>query len=148
MESTPDAFKSDWMEVPHVQPEYQPTNRALTPAQELTLCQYIERLDGMHMSPRLEMITKAANFLLSKSSSPLNIRPTEVGQNWVFHFLARKPEYYKRKSRPFAVEWKNAEDPAALAAYFDAVQLVWEEHDVLNKNTWNMNKTGFHIECE
>ena len=89
------------------------------------------------------MLRNAANYLLSKMPGD---RRT-VGPNWVFHFLARNPDLYKRKQKPLAVEQSNAEDPVALEEYFEKYQVAREDYGIVDDDVWNMDETGFHIGC-
>ena len=69
-----------------------PNNKALSEAQELAICEYIERLDLWEMSARLQMPERAANYHLSLDG--LNC---VIGPHWIHRFLDRHPEYFKRK---------------------------------------------------
>ena len=64
-----------------------PNNKALSDAQELAICEYIERLDSWEMSARPQMIERAANYLLFLDGSN-----REVGPHWTRQFLDRHPE--------------------------------------------------------
>ena len=95
------------------------TNMVLTDAQELAVLQYIERLDHIHMSPKLSMLYNAANYLLAKACVNSNTPPQTVGEKWVFCFLARHPNLFLQKCKPLAVECSHAEDPVVLAVHFE-----------------------------
>lgn len=71
-------------------------NKALSEAEELTVCQSIDRLDECGLSARPRMLIGIANRVLSFRSRTSSL-PTYVSASWPARLLKRHPEYYKMK---------------------------------------------------
>ncbi len=77
------------------------------------------------MSAKPQMVERAANCILSLDG--LNC---VVGPHWIYRFLKRHLEYFKRKQKPLAVERKNALNLQDMEEYFETFanwssDLVW-----------------------
>lgn len=88
------------------------TNKALNPAQEQALFEYIQCLDKIGMSPTPHMLRSSANFILCKEDHV-------VGPNWITRFLKQNPTLYKCKQQPLAAEQKNSHDIYSLHEHFE-----------------------------
>ena len=124
-----------------------PTGRTLTEEQERALCEYIERLDRCELSAKLPMVEKAANYLLCQAHCDPQIPPPMVGSTWVSRFLARHPQYFKRKQKPLAADRKHAHNLDDMQRHFEKFQIAKEDLGVTDEDTWNMDETGFRIGC-
>ena len=74
----------------------EPTNRKLSSAQELAICQYLDRLDQIGIAARENMLPSAANAFLCRTHSDPNTPPTVIGQHWASRFLKRHPQFIVR----------------------------------------------------
>lgn len=117
-------------------------NKVLSEAQELAICEYVERLDSWEMSARPQMVERAANYLLSLDGSN-----RVVGSHWTRRFLDRHPEFLKRKQKPLAVQRKNAHSVKDMEDYFEAFRKLVEWLGLAPEDMWNMDETGFRIGC-
>lgn len=117
-----------------------PTNKALSDAQELAICEYIERLDSWEMSARPRMVERAANYLLSLDGSN-----RVVGPHWTRRFLDRHPEYLKRKPKTLSVQRKNAHNLDDMEEYFEKFRKLVEGFGLVPEDIWNMDETTFRI---
>ena len=116
------------------------TNKALSDEQEVAIRQYIEQLDKINMCARPRMIIGAANHLLRSEDRV-------VGHQWFKRFLARNPEYHRRRQKPLAVDRKNSHSVQDIKAYFYKFDEVMKSKGITSEDVWNMNETGFRIGC-
>ena len=100
-------------------------NRKLSEDQEAVVCQYLDRLDMLGTSARLQMVSSCANAILQKSYIGSGTAPI-VSEQWARRFLARHPEYYIRKQRTIDVDRKNAHQPDDIRSWFEKYKLVCE----------------------
>ena len=124
-----------------------PTNRALNFKQEQAIKDYIQRLDEQDVSAKVTMIRAAANYILTKSHSDHLTPPPQVSENWTRRFLARNPEFYKRKQKPLAVERKNAHNEGDFMEYFEKYKDIRIEKRIADEDVWNIDETGFCAGC-
>ena len=73
-------------------------NKALSDAQELAVCDYLDLLDKGSHKARYFMPTKCANSILAEAH-PTEKRPPTVSQHWSRRFLERHPQYNLRKQK-------------------------------------------------
>lgn len=64
-------------------------NTKLLKAEEIALCRYIDRLDGINLAVRVEFITSAANHILEARTSTSQATIPTVGINWTPRFIKR-----------------------------------------------------------
>ena len=88
-----------------------PVNRRLTEEEELAVCQYLDRLDHIGTSARLNMITTCANAILLHAQEDQSIPTPVVSEHWSGRFLARHQEYHIRKQYTLDTDRKNAHSP-------------------------------------
>ena len=124
-----------------------PTNRVLNSEQEQVIKDYIQRLDEQDVSAKVTMIRAAANYILTKSHSDHLTPPPQVSENWTRRFLARNPEFYKRKQKPLAVECKNAHNEDDFIEYLEKSKDIRIEKKIVDEDVGNMNETGFCAGC-
>ena len=88
-----------------------PANRRLMEEEELAVCQYLDRLDHIGSSARLNMITTCANAIRLHVQKDQSIPTPVVSEHWSRRFLARHPEYHIRKQYTLDANRKNAHSP-------------------------------------
>ena len=103
-----------------------PTHTRLDPAQEQSLCDYIDRLDNIEHSIRLKHIQGAAEYILKTVSDPDN-PPRTLGRDWASRFIKRHPKYSKRKQKPLSAERKNAHDEQSIREAYEKFRRGCEE---------------------
>ena len=75
------------------------------------------------MSHRISIIHNTANYLLlQRHSDPSSL--STISSLWVFCFIKRHPELFKRKQMFIAVKCANAKDSVSLGLRFDAYNAV------------------------
>ena len=72
-------------------------NKKLSPAEELALCHFLDRLDATGFPARIPFITGFANNLLRRNHTDPTTDPPTVSHMWPQRFLDRHPEYSVRK---------------------------------------------------
>ena len=119
-------------------------NRKLSEDQEVAICQYLDRLDIVGTSARLQMVTGCAKTILQQAhigSSP----PPVVSEQWSRRFLSRHPEYFIRKQPTIDVNRKNAHQPEDIHNWFERYQAVCNEYKIEIGDIYNFDETGFRI---
>ena len=89
------------------------TNRKLTEDQVLAFCQYLDRLDTIGTSARIQMVSGCANAIfqywhLGDGSAP------QVGDHRAQRFLDRHSEYFIQKQQSNDANRKNAHQPDGI----------------------------------
>jgi Tc5 transposase DNA-binding domain len=79
-------------------------NKKLSPAQELALCHFLDRLDTTGFPARIGFIKSFANDLLRSNYIDPTTDPPSVSHIWPHRFLNRHPEYSTRKLKPLVIE--------------------------------------------
>src|SRR5271156_1180332 len=125
--------------------EYGGHNKTLTDDQELAVCHYLDRMDKTGIFARPRMLRSVANSILARNHNDLNTPPPLVGPNWPRRFLARHPEYFKRKLKPLAHDRKNTHDPADIRAHFEKFQAACIFFGIVFDDIWNYDETGFRV---
>lgn len=120
------------------------SNKALSNEQEQAICDYIEHLDSVNMSPTIKLLQGAADYLLAEAHNDSSSPPT-VSDHWATRFLERNPKYLKRKQKPLAAVRKGSHNTEELSAYFTAYREAKEALGVADQDTWNMDETGFRV---
>jgi hypothetical protein len=107
--------------------------------EEQVLVNKVLDLDARGFPATYARLRDMANFLLTTRGS------TEVGANWPKTFVKRRPELKTRFSWKYDQRRALCEGYTTIAAWFQLVQNVKAKYSILNKDTWNFNKTGFII---
>ena len=119
-------------------------NRKLTEDQELAVCQYLDRLDTIDTSARIQMVSGCANAILQYSH--LGDRPApRVGDHWAPRFLDRHPEYFIRKQHTIDADRKNAHQPEGIRHWFEKYLQVCQQYNIQPGALYNFDETGFRI---
>ena len=76
-----------------------PVNLKLSPAEELVVCRYIDRLDHLGLCVRPQMLRNCANIILARSYKGDDNSPPTVSPKWTTRFLGCHPKYSVRKQK-------------------------------------------------
>ena len=119
-------------------------NRKLSEDEEVAVCQYLDRLDMLGTSARLQMVSSCANAILQKSYIGSGTTPI-LSEQWARRFLTRHLEYYIRKQSTIDVDSKNTHQPDDIRSWFEKYKLVCEQYRIQTTDTYNFDETGFRI---
>ena len=119
-------------------------NLKLSEDQELAICQYLDRLDTVGTSARLQMVSGCANAILQYSHTGSGPVPV-VSTQWTPRFLTRHPEYFIRKQQTIDINRKNAHQPESNRAWVEKYHAVCNKHDIQACDQYNFDETGFRI---
>jgi len=114
-------------------------------AQELGLCQHLNRLDEIGIPPCYNLIGQYANSILACSHNELESPPPRVSEKWTQRFLAHHSEYKIRKQKTFDIERKRAHHSEDLRDWFSQFDKLKKEKGVLDGDSYNFDETGFRI---
>jgi len=119
-------------------------NHKLTDDQELAVCQYLDRLDTIDTSARLQMVTGCANAILQYAHCGQGPAPV-VSDHWAPRFLNRHSEYFIRKQVSLDVNRKNVHQPESIRAWFQKYYDICEQYNIHQGDKYNFDETGFCI---
>ena len=117
-----------------------PNNKAFTKKQKVLICKYINRLDKINIYTCLQIIVRAANYLICFENCV-------VGYQWLKRFLEKNLEYHIWKQKPLAVEQNHSYSVHEMSDYFEKIEQVIREKKITELDIWNIDKTGFQIGC-
>ena len=81
-----------------------------------------------------------ANLLLAeRGSNPVQT----VGEKWVYNFIDRHTELNTAWSRHYDYRRAKCEDPGAIKAWFDQVQITIMQHGIVPEDIYNFDETGY-----
>ena len=100
------------------------TSRRLSEDQELTVCQYLDRLDTIGTTARMIMITSCANSILRRNHTDTTTPPPTVSEKWARRFLNRYPKYYVRKQKIIDTARKKSHDPDDILEWFQKYKAI------------------------
>jgi DDE superfamily endonuclease len=123
------------------------TNKALTAAEELALCQAIDREEADGTFLRHWQVQHLANWILAQSCSPEAEEIPTVSIPWVGRFLKRHPQYKIRTSKPLAAARKWSHDPQRLRQWYERWQQATERYGIQTADIYNYDETGFRVGC-
>ena len=119
--------------------------KKLSDAEEMALCQYLDRLDAIGVSARYQLLFKCADSIL-KWNHPDDTTPAStVSSEWGKRFLKRHPQYSLRKQKILDVNRKNAHHPDTIQVWFRKFQEKCIEKGIQQNDCYNMDETGFRI---
>jgi hypothetical protein len=122
-----------------------PANTKLSRPEEAALCLYIDRLEALNLSVRVEFIRDASNAILYKRASlAQKVNLPTVGQHWATRFY-RRHGYSKTKQKKLDSDRQVAEDVERVGEYFNKLENVLNEGGFVPEDIWNMDETGFRI---
>jgi hypothetical protein len=85
------------------------------------------------------MVRDMANILLSQRVDQ------QIGENWVYRLIQRRSELKSRFSRRYNYERAKCEDQKIIQEYFNRIQEAILQYDILPKDIFNFDETGFAI---
>ncbi|EED21129.1 transposon, putative [Talaromyces stipitatus ATCC 10500] len=107
--------------------------RSLVRTNNHKLTQFEER----GLPPRHSLVREMANHLLLQRGNQ------QVGENWVYNLVKRRPEIESNFSRKYNYERAKCEDPKIIQEHFDRVREVISEYGILPEDIYNFDETGF-----
>jgi hypothetical protein len=114
-----------------------PASIKLSPNEEESLVKWILDLAKRGLPPRPSLVRQMADHLLSKDGNQ------QVGKNWVYKLVNRRPELKSRFSRRYNYERAKCEDIKLIQEHFDRVQDTIQEYGILPEDIYNFDETGF-----
>jgi len=96
-------------------------NKALTPAQEEALCQFIRRCDTLGRPAKKRFIRAAANSICRQLgySKP-------VSKDWTYRFLKWHPELHRKRTKPLSAERQAAQDKETIEGHFQKFEAEYK----------------------
>ena len=122
-----------------------PANRRLSPAEELAICDYIDRLDQLGLCVRPPILRNCANVILSRSYEADDDSPPTVGPRWTSRFLAHHPKYSVRKQQITDPKRKVANDAKSIEEWYKNFHFTYLKYGIQSSDCWNMDESGFQI---
>ena len=80
----------------------------------------------------------ADKLLVEKGGKPMGI-------NWPNRFITRKEKLKTCQTRVYDCQRALYKDSGVIKAWFKLYNLIKEKYGILNKGSYNFNKTGFII---
>ena len=122
-------------------------NKRLSDAQELALCQTIEREEDDGTYLRQWQVEDRANWILKLQHDEEGAAgdPPRVSSVWGARFLARHPEFTVRKSKPIANKRKWAHNPVELSGWFHRFRIATQKYGISPQDIYNFDETGFSV---
>lgn len=119
-------------------------SKKLSDDQEAAVCQYLDRLDTVGTSARIQMVSGCANTILRQAHLGSEPAPL-VSEQWARRFLDRYPEYFIRKQQTLDVNRKNAHQPDDILTWFEKYKAVCTQYNIQAADTYNFDESGFRI---
>ena len=82
-----------------------------------------------------------ADVLLAARGQNPPLQP--VGKNWVSQFINTQLELQIKWNYKFHLQHTKCEDPKIIGPWFKLVEETCQAYGILNKDTYNFNKTGY-----
>lgn len=125
--------------------ERRPILSRLTTDQEDAIKLWVADIDNMGIPPTPRLVEGHANAILRRMNPQIEPPPT-VSKRWPYRFMKRLGDEYKLiKQRPIDPKRFQAEDFAAIAVWFDRLELTIKNNKITPSNIWNFDETGFII---
>jgi len=123
---------------------HDPAHRALDDAQEVTICEYLDRLDEIGLPATRRLLTSAANSILKRNTED-GETPIQIGHNWASRFLQRHPEYKIVKASSQEFKRDRAATKAEVQDWFRRYKNLLARIGVTPRNMYNSDETGNRI---
>ena len=115
--------------------------RLLNEIQKQMIIKYINNFDKINMQTKSSMIIAAVNFFLWHDNQTVSFK-------WFKWFKIRNPQLFARKQKPLFVDRTVSQNVKILRNYFYKLQKIMKENNIQTENIWNMDETGFRIDCD
>ncbi|EED15617.1 conserved hypothetical protein [Talaromyces stipitatus ATCC 10500] len=135
--SIPRATLQDRLNGTQQRSQVRANSHKLTQCEEELLVKWILDLDKRGLPPRHSLVREMADYLLSQRGNQ------QVGENWVYNLVKRRPEIESKFSRKYNYERAKCEDPKIIQEYFDRVREVISDYGILPEDIYNFDETGF-----
>jgi hypothetical protein len=112
----------------------------LYPWEEKALVKFLVQQDALGRSVRIKHVASIAFSLARQRRTPTDRPSKPPGKNWPRFFCKRHPELQAKQSR--ALDWKRYGIRDKVIHWFEAINKVLEDPDVLQENVYNMDETG------
>ena len=112
-------------------------------SEEQSLVQWILKLNRRGFPPQIINVRQMADVLLTTYSQ--NPPPQPVGKNWVLQFINAQPKLQTKWNYKFHLQYAKCEDLKIIGPQFKLIEETRQAYNILNKNTYNFNKTRFII---
>lgn len=116
------------------------SRRKLHASEEAVPVQWILSMDKRGLPPRPSTVRSMANLLLEKRGDG---NPETTGPTWVSRFIQRHPEIKSKFVRKFNYKRSCCEDPKIMKNWFDLVQDITTEYQIMPDDSYNMDEVGF-----
>jgi hypothetical protein len=116
-----------------------PNSSRLTRHKEDTIIQYTKRVAARGFAPTLSYVREMADQLLAAHGGG------QVGEKWARNLIRQKPEVKAHVTRQRDQQRVLCSNSAIISPWFDLVCNIKAKYDILDKDTYNFDKTGFQI---
>jgi hypothetical protein len=122
----------------------QPTNLLLSTVEEEGFLIWLQHWDVLGTHATIQELEWECNCILASRHTGSGDPPL-CGDHWTTRFLQRHPEFSLRTENPKELERQAAEDPIALAAWFEEYRRTIGVYDIMVGDTYNYNEIGVHL---
>ncbi len=110
----------------------------LTPEEEEFLQSWVLQLQYWGFLSRIAQLCKMVEELLQAKQDF-----KELGKNWSEKFINRHPVPQSKYNRTFDQEQFLAQNWDSIREWFDLYLFIKAQHDILDKNTYNMDENDY-----
>ena len=90
------------------------THRKLFDAEEVAVCQYLDRLDHLGIPARPSMLLNYANVIFRQSQIDTTSPPPTVSEKWPGQFLKQHSEYFWQRQKTLDIHRKKSHNVESL----------------------------------
>jgi len=127
------------------------SEQILSHAEERELIRWITRLTINGYPPRYSTLREMAEEVRKRRVKQINedgmqlVQYDDIGTDWVSRFLRRHPELAGVTLQSIESSRLKAATPERLQKYFDDLEKVVAEYNILAENKYNMDESGYAI---
>jgi hypothetical protein len=121
------------------QRDLHPSRSNLSKHEEEVLIKTIRKLDEHGFAPMLLYVQDMANQLLAVCNGG------RVGTNWVSRLVSQRTDIKSQVTRLHDCQRVLCSEPEVISPWFNLVRNVKAKYGILDKDTYNFDKTGFQI---
>lgn len=119
--------------------------RKLLFTEEEALIQWILSMDERGFAPRVSVVRKMADILISARITPSINASQTVGENWVRKFIGRHEQLKSKYTRKYDYQRALCEDPKAINDWFRLVENTRAKYGIPDEDVYNFDETGFQM---